>query len=82
MPERDPDPQASAELPTTTGEFRARPDISASTAQFRAFAGSAGSDTDAGWAEGRPARSNARVALIAGIVVVVLVVILVVALTA
>lgn len=82
MPERDPDPQASADLPTTTGEFRARPDISASTAQFRAFASSPGSDTDTRWTDGQPARSTGRIALIAGVVVVVLLVIIVVALTA
>jgi len=38
MTERHEDPAPSAGRPITTGEFRAAPDISASTAQFRAFA--------------------------------------------
>ncbi|HEY2549411.1 MAG TPA: hypothetical protein VGI64_02410 [Streptosporangiaceae bacterium] len=78
MPERDPDPQASADLPTTTGEFRARPDISASTAQFRAFA--SGAEGDTGWSATRKASSTSRIAVIGGIVAVVVVIIVIVAL--
>ena len=39
MSEHD-DRYARNDLPTTTGEFRAAPDISASTAEFKAFASS------------------------------------------
>jgi hypothetical protein len=52
----------------TTGEFRTAPDISASTAQFRAFAEE---DSVAAWDGAAPTRSPARIAmLIAGVVVV------------
>jgi hypothetical protein len=39
MSERD-DRYARHDLPSTTGEFRAAPDISASTAEFKAFVSS------------------------------------------
>jgi hypothetical protein len=64
----------------TTGEFRATPDLSASTAQFQAFAEERPDDTRT-WDVAAPARSNAKVAMIVGAVVVLaIIVILVVAL--
>lgn len=54
----------------TTGEFRAAPDISASTAQFRAFAEDR-PETAGAWDGAAPNRSPARLAiLIVGVVVV------------
>ena len=64
----------------TTGEFRAAPDISASTAQFQAFAEERPDDTRT-WSAAAPARSPAKMGLIVGgIVVLAIIVILVVAL--
>jgi hypothetical protein len=54
----------------STGEFRAAPDISASTAQFRAFA-EEGADS----AISAPSRSPARLAILIGAVIVVLAII-------
>jgi hypothetical protein len=52
----------------TTGEFRVAPDISASTAQFRAFAED---EPAAAWDGAAPARSPARIAmLVAGVIVI------------
>jgi hypothetical protein len=62
--------------PLTTGEFRATPDASANTAQFRAFAGNESSEPDAPWDMKAPGRSVGR---LAGIVVLVAVVLVVVA---
>jgi hypothetical protein len=57
--------------PISTGEFRATPDISASTAQFRAFAEDS-SEPARAWDMGVPGRSPARVAvLVAGAIIVV-----------
>jgi hypothetical protein len=65
MTERHDDP-ASSSRRMSTGEFRAAPDISASTAQFRAFAED-GTES----AIVAPDRSPARIAiLIVGVVVV------------
>jgi hypothetical protein len=79
------DRYARHDLPRTTGEFRAAPDSSASTAQFQAFA--AGQDTRADrrsdegswpeqpWAGGATKSTSGRTAvLIVGIVVVVAVI--------
>ncbi len=92
MSERD-DRYARNDLPSNTAEFRAAPDASASTAQFKAFA--AGRDVDASrprpgadawpeqpWAGEVAARSSGRTAVIviAAIVVVALVVALIVVL--
>ncbi len=92
MSERD-DRYARNDLPSTTAEFRAAPDSSASTAQFKAFA--AGRDVDPGrsrsaadawpeqpWAGEVPARNSGRTAaiVIAAIIVVALVVTLIVVL--
>jgi hypothetical protein len=75
MSERDIDPSGGAHRPTSTGEFRATPDISASTAQFRAFA--AGNETDARrpWAMRAPRRKVAALAAVVVGVAVVLVII-------
>jgi hypothetical protein len=81
MSERDVDPSASADLPTTTGEFRARPDISASTAEFRAFADGQGGDAESPWAMRAPGRNVARMAAIVVAVAVVLIVIAVLVLS-
>jgi hypothetical protein len=55
----------------TTGEFRATPDSSASTAQFRAFAESE-SVEERPWDMAAPGRSIAKMALVVVIVAVVL----------
>ena len=76
-------------LPRNTGEFRAAPDASASTAEFKAFAAGQTSGTkqpaDTGswpeqpWDAGAPARSGRTVWLVAGgIAVLVLVVVLII----
>jgi hypothetical protein len=44
------DRYARNDLPSTTGEFRAAPDISASTAQFKAFAKAYDSQPEQPWA--------------------------------
>jgi hypothetical protein len=71
MTERYEDPAASAGRRMSTGEFRATPDVSASTAQFQAFAED---EADGGkpWDMGAPGRSVAKMALIVVIVAVVL----------
>jgi hypothetical protein len=59
----------------TTGEFRATPDISASTAQFQAFAADKGGQTQQWAAVDAPGRRPTRLALlILGVVVVVAVI--------
>lgn len=71
--------------PISTAEFRAAPDISASTAQFKAFAqgqdvqqaqrGADGSWPEQPWAGDMPSRgSGRRTALIVGVIVAVAVV--------
>jgi hypothetical protein len=75
MSERDVNPSAGAGLPRTTGEFRASPDISASTAEFRAFADGQGSDAEPPWAMRAPRRNVARLAaIVVGVAVVLIVV--------
>jgi len=86
MSERD-DRYARNNLPSNTAEFRATPDISASTAQFKAFASAHDSEldqpkADAGsWPEqpwaGEPASSGSgrRVVLIVGAVIAVAIVV-------
>jgi hypothetical protein len=69
MTERHNDPAASGRS-MSTGEFRAAPDISASTAEFRAFAENKSEPVVAA-----PARSPARLGLLIGAVVVVLAII-------
>jgi len=70
MTERHEDPAAPAGRPISTGEFRATPDVSASTAQFRAFAERA--DPETPWDMGVPGRSVAKMALLIVAVAVVL----------
>lgn len=65
----------------TTGEFRVAPDISASTAQFQAFAEERPEDTRTWDAARVPARNPAKIGMLVGVVVVLaIIVILVVAL--
>ncbi len=73
MPQRDDDQAAGAGRPLTTGEFRAAPDVSANTAQFRAFANNQASE--APWEMKAPARNIGRLAAIIVLVAVVLAVI-------
>jgi hypothetical protein len=79
MSERHDDHAAESRR-MTTGEFRATPDVSASTAQFQAFAEERPDDTKT-WAVATPARSSSKMIMIVGVVVVLaIIVILVVAL--
>ncbi len=64
----------------TTGEFRATPDISASTAQFKAFAAGQGDQTGQ-WDLEAPARSRSRLAVLILAVVVVVAIIAILAVT-
>jgi hypothetical protein len=69
MTERHENPVATGPS-MSTGEFRAAPDVSASTAQFQAFAED-GSEPGRPWEMGAPGRSVARMALlIVGVAVV------------
>jgi hypothetical protein len=86
MPEHD-DRYVRSDLPRTTGEFRAAPDASASTAEFKAFVanqdrenaqrgGPEGVWPEQPWAgEAKQSGSNRTIALIAAVVVVVAIVI-------
>jgi hypothetical protein len=76
MTERHDD-QAGNGRRMTTGEFRAAPDLSASTAQFQAFAEDR-SEATATWSAA-PGRSPAKFAMLVGGVLVVLVIIAIVA---
>ena len=76
MTERDDHPATTAGRPITTGEFRATPDISASTAQFQAFA-EGGTAARSGQV---PGRSPARMAtLVIGAILVIAIVVVIVA---
>jgi hypothetical protein len=61
MTERHEDAATWAKRPMTTGEFRATPDASASTAQFRAFAEG---EQERPWEMAAPGRSVAKMALL------------------
>jgi hypothetical protein len=75
MTERHDDPAGSGQ-PISTGEFRATPDISASTAQFQAFAENS-SEPARSWQPGVPDRNSARLtALIVGAVIVLAIVLI------
>jgi hypothetical protein len=85
MSERD-DRYVGNDLPRTTGEFRAAPDASASTAEFKAFAsGSVGGQvTDTGswpeqpWAGDPPSAGPGRwVGVAIGVVVAIIVIVVV-----
>jgi cytochrome b len=77
MTERHDDPAGNGRR-MSTGEFRAAPDISASTAQFQAFAEDRPEVTRT-WDAGAPGRSPAKVAMLAvgGLVLVAIIAILV-----
>jgi hypothetical protein len=93
MSEHD-DRYAGSDLPRTTGEFRAAPDISASTAEFKAFVanqereggaqrGGAGGLWPEQPAAGEAPRSNPgnrTIAIVAAAAVVVIIIVLIVAL--
>ncbi len=92
MSEHD-DRYAGSDLPRTTGEFRAAPDISASTAEFKAFAANQdGEGAQRGGAGGlwpeqpgagaapRSKSGNRTIALVAAAVVAVVVIVLIAAL--
>jgi len=65
----------------TTGEFRAAPDASASTAQFQAFAAGKGDQTAQFAAATAPSRNPTRLALLILAVVAVVAIIAVLAVT-
>jgi hypothetical protein len=83
MSERD-DRYAGNDLPSTTAEFRAAPDLSANTAQFKAFAAGVGRQETGSWPEQpwsgqAPRRASGRTAAIAlGAIAVLAVVVAVV----
>jgi hypothetical protein len=85
------DRSAGTGLPSNTGEFRAAPDISASTAQFKAFARAYDSQPEQPWAadswpaqpaDGGPGVAGSRRTAVIVAVVVVIVVAIVVAVIA
>ena len=90
MSEHD-DRYARSDLPRTTGEFRAAPDASASTAEFKAFVANQGREDaqrggqDGAWPEqpwaGEAPRSssNRTIAMVAAAIVVGLIIVLIVA---
>ena len=95
MSERDDDRYARSDLPRTTAEFRATPDLSASTAEFKAFASKQDRDDDQQggrpgpggvwpeqpWAGEASNRGSGRtIAIIGAIVAVVVIIILIIAL--
>ena len=68
MSEREINTPPGADFPSNTGEFRARPDLSASTAEFQAFASG---DVGAGRAGGRT-RMTLAAAIVAAVAVIVI----------
>lgn len=87
------DRYAGSDLPRTTGEFRAAPDISASTAEFKAFVanqdgegaqrgGEGGVWPEQPWAGEAPRKSNSNrtIAIVAAAAVVVIIIALIIAL--
>jgi hypothetical protein len=72
MSERDDGPRR----PMSTGEFRAAPDLSANTGQFRAFVNGQPGEAEAPWDMKAPGRNVAR---LAGIIVLVAIVLAVIA---
>jgi hypothetical protein len=73
---------ASTDVPISTGEFRSRPDVSASTAEFRAFARGQNTESEPPWAMSAPGRNVAKMAAIVVGVAVVLILIAVLVLNA
>jgi hypothetical protein len=94
MSEHDDDRYSRSDLPRTTAEFRATPDLSASTAEFKAFASKQDRNDQGGgrpgpggvwpeqpWAGEASNRGSARtIAVIGAVVAVVVIVILITAL--
>jgi hypothetical protein len=91
MSEHD-DRYARSDLPQTTAEFRATPDLSASTAEFKAFVSKQDSDDDdqraapggvwpeQPWAGEAPNRASGRtIAIVGAAVAVVVIIILIIA---
>jgi len=85
MSEHD-DRYASSDLPRTTGEFRAAPDASASTAEFKAFASnldrdeqqqgpSGGAWPEQPWAGESASSGSGRTMAIAAVIIVAIAVI-------
>jgi hypothetical protein len=81
------DRSAGTGLPSNTGEFRAAPDVSASTAQFKAFARAYDSQPEQPWAADSwpaqpadsgagPAGSRRTLVIVAAVVVVAIVVVI------
>jgi hypothetical protein len=75
MSQRDNDHGPGSGRPLTTGEFRAAPDLSANTAEFRAFASQGAAEGEAPWEMKAPVRNVGRLALIVVLVAVVLAII-------
>jgi hypothetical protein len=77
MTERHSEPSASGR-PMNTGEFRAMPDASASTAQFQAFAESEAQPARQ-WELGAPGRRPGRMTalVLGGIVVLAIIIVLI-----
>jgi hypothetical protein len=71
MTDRQEEPGIWAGRPISTGEFRATPDVSASTAQFQAFAENE-AEPERPWNMAAPGRSVAKMALLIVVVAVVL----------
>jgi hypothetical protein len=80
MTERHEDPATRTGRSMSTGEFRATPDMSASTAQFQAFADSS-VEPERPWDMAAPGRSVAKMALLVVGVAVVLAVIAILVVT-
>jgi hypothetical protein len=80
MSERYEDPQQSAGRAMSTGEFRATPDVSASTAQFRAFADRE-ADPGRPWDVGAPGRNVAKMAAVVVAVAVAIAIIAILVVT-
>jgi hypothetical protein len=77
MTERHEDPSTAGRR-LTTGEFRAAPDISASTAQFQRFAEDTHEPATA-WEMGAPGRNPGRLTalIVAAVIILAIIVILV-----
>ena len=75
MSERDLDPSGGTRRPISTGEFRATPDASANTAQFRAFAAANEGAAQRPWAMRAPKRNVAGLtAVVVGVAIVLVII--------
>lgn len=77
-PRSEPDPR---DRRMTTGEFRAMPDTSASTAQFQAFAAGQGERTGKWAVPGANGRGRGRLALLILSVIIVVAILAIIAVT-